>query len=368
MLALVASLVSLLFDRGSDGTGAFFALNVLMVAGAPIAIGRALWRRPTVDVHTVLGAVCIYVLVGMLFAFLYGAVAYLGSTPFFVQTNDPSSADFLYFSFITLTTVGYGDYTAAGGLGRAVASIEALLGQIYLVTVVATIVSGMAGMRAARARAFGSARGRHAVGRYVADASAAGRFAESSSWYCSSSSSSRSFFGNMKNTRTAPSSDGDDARRRRPSLAPSTNDCLRRGGDLLRVLRVLLRRASAALENDFVSWLCTLSVICAAFGAPAIVLRERRRVAGREQRAEDRLHDGAAEVALEVGGTRRHAGARHRHRAGERVRRRRAREADADADERVAEADLPVRRVPSSQSSEHREEAEEAEDVARRAA
>ena len=153
VLALVASLVSLLFDRGSDGTGAFFALNVLMVAGAPIAIGRALWRRPTVDVHTVLGAVCIYVLVGMLFAFLYGAVADLGSTPFFVQTNDPSSADFLYFSFITLTTVGYGDYTAAGGLGRAVASIEALLGQIYLVTVVATIVSGMAGMHAARARA-----------------------------------------------------------------------------------------------------------------------------------------------------------------------------------------------------------------------
>jgi hypothetical protein len=151
-VALLASLVSLLFDSGNDGTGAFFALSVLMVAGAPIAIGRALWRRPTVDVHTVLGAVCIYVLVGMLFAFLYGAVGYLASAPFFVQTNDPSSADFLYFSFITLTTVGYGDYTAAGGLGRALASIEALLGQIYLVTVVATIVSGMAHLRAERAR------------------------------------------------------------------------------------------------------------------------------------------------------------------------------------------------------------------------
>jgi hypothetical protein len=150
--ALLASLVSLFFDRGSDGTGLFFALNVLMVAGAPIAIGRALWRRPAVDVHTVLGAVCIYVLVGMLFAFLYGAVGYLAPEPFFVQTSDPTSADFLYFSFITLTTVGYGDYTAAGGLGRALASIQALLGQIYLVTVVATIVSGMTHTRAERAR------------------------------------------------------------------------------------------------------------------------------------------------------------------------------------------------------------------------
>jgi uncharacterized membrane protein len=151
-VALVASLVSLLFDSGDNGTGAFFALNVLMVAGAPIAIGRALWRRPTVDIHTVLGAVCIYVLVGMLFAFLDGAIGYLASEPFFVQTHDPSSADFLYFSFITLTTVGYGDYTAAGGLGRSLASIEALLGQIYLVTVVATIVSGMAQLRAQRSR------------------------------------------------------------------------------------------------------------------------------------------------------------------------------------------------------------------------
>jgi hypothetical protein len=80
----------------------------------------------------------------MLFAFLYGAIGYLGSDPFFAQANNPSSAEYLYFSFITLTTVGYGDYTAAGDLGRSLASIEALLGQLYLVTIVATIVSRMA--------------------------------------------------------------------------------------------------------------------------------------------------------------------------------------------------------------------------------
>ena len=53
-----------------------------------------------------------------------------------------TTADYLYFSFVTITTVGYGDFTAASGLGRALASLEALLGQVYLVTVVATIVVG----------------------------------------------------------------------------------------------------------------------------------------------------------------------------------------------------------------------------------
>ena len=83
----------------------------------------------------------------MVFAFLYATIDLVGSAPFFVQTQTATTADYLYFSFITLTTVGYGDFTAATGLGRALASLEALLSQVYLVTVVATIVSGMARMR-----------------------------------------------------------------------------------------------------------------------------------------------------------------------------------------------------------------------------
>ena len=119
LIAFLSSVVSLAITSSQDATGGFFVMNVLLVAGAPIAIANALWRRPVVDFHTILGAICIYVLVGMLFAFLYGAVDYLGIDPFFVQTNDPTTADYLYFSFVTLTTVGYGDFTAAEGLGRA---------------------------------------------------------------------------------------------------------------------------------------------------------------------------------------------------------------------------------------------------------
>ncbi len=143
LVALVAAVVSLTADSTDGTTGVFFLLNFLMVAAAPIAIARALWRRPSVDTRTVLGAICIYVLIGMLFAFAYAAIGYFGQDPFFVQTSDATSADYLYFAFITLTTVGYGDFTAASGLGRSLASVEALAGQLYLVTIVATIVSRM---------------------------------------------------------------------------------------------------------------------------------------------------------------------------------------------------------------------------------
>ena len=147
LVAFLGSLGSLLVSSSSDANGALDIVSLLMVGAAPMAIARALYRRPVVDVHTVMGAICIYVLIGMLFAFAYDAIGLLGSEPFFVQTQSATTSDYLYFSFITLTTVGYGDYTAASGLGRSLASLEALLGQIYLVTVVATIVSGMARLR-----------------------------------------------------------------------------------------------------------------------------------------------------------------------------------------------------------------------------
>jgi len=114
---------------------------VLLVATVPFVIARSLWRRGVVDIHTVMGAICIYVLLGMMFAFVYAAINAMSSGPFFVQTADATPPDFLYFSFITQTTVGYGDFTASGDLGRALAVLEALIGQLYLVTVIAVLVS-----------------------------------------------------------------------------------------------------------------------------------------------------------------------------------------------------------------------------------
>ncbi len=112
LVALLTAIGSVVVSSSTDPTGAFFLLNILLVATTPVVIARALWRRQLIDVRTVLGAVCIYVLLGMMFAFVYAAINGLGDTPFFVQTAHATTPDFLYFSFITQTTVGYGDFTA----------------------------------------------------------------------------------------------------------------------------------------------------------------------------------------------------------------------------------------------------------------
>jgi Ion channel len=151
-VAAVVALVSLLTALGSvvvssseQPTSVFFLLNILLVATVPWMIARALWQRRVIDVRTVLGAVCIYVLLGMMFAFVYAAINGLGNDDFFVQTHHATTPDFLYFSYITQTTVGYGDFTASGDLGRALAVLEALTGQLYLVTIIAVLVSRLSG-------------------------------------------------------------------------------------------------------------------------------------------------------------------------------------------------------------------------------
>ena len=144
LIAFLSAAASLFVTSGSDPTGIFFGLNVLLVGAAPIAIASSLYRRRTVDIHTVAGAICVYVLMAMMFAFTYAAMDAIAQGDFFVQTSHATLPNFLYFSFITQTTVGYGDYTAAGNVGRALASLEALIGQLYLVTVVAVLVSRMA--------------------------------------------------------------------------------------------------------------------------------------------------------------------------------------------------------------------------------
>jgi hypothetical protein len=126
-----------------------FAAGLLTVTIAvTIALGAV--AQNEVNSRSVAGAICVYLLLGLLFMFLYGVLAVLGHGHFFAQGTDGTRSIRLYFSFTTLATLGYGDYTAAGNLGRTLAVLEAVLGQLYLVTVVAVVVSrlGRPGRRA----------------------------------------------------------------------------------------------------------------------------------------------------------------------------------------------------------------------------
>jgi hypothetical protein len=142
----IGSSAGALIGFGELGPTAARLVTVLLVALAPAALARGtvldFHVRGTVSLHTMFGVLCIYLLIGSLFAFVDGVIDSIGSTPFFASAAGNSS-DFLYFSFATMTTVGYGDLTAATDLGRSLAIAEALIGQIYLVTVVAVIVGGL---------------------------------------------------------------------------------------------------------------------------------------------------------------------------------------------------------------------------------
>jgi hypothetical protein len=122
-------------------------VTALLVVATIVAIAVGVVDQNEVNMQSVTGAVCIYLLFGITFVFVYGTVALLGSGDFFAQGTDGTRAVRLYFSFITLATVGYGDYTPAGNLGHSLAVVEALVGQLYLVTVLALLVSRMRGGR-----------------------------------------------------------------------------------------------------------------------------------------------------------------------------------------------------------------------------
>ena len=140
----VASLVQAL--AGEIDGAATRAANALLVALAPPAIVmgivRDLRERNTVTIQAVLGVLCVYILIGMFFAFVYGTIG-RAAAPFFAGGQPASVASCLYYSFTTLATVGYGDLTARSNLGHTLSVSEALLGQIYLVTVVSVLVANL---------------------------------------------------------------------------------------------------------------------------------------------------------------------------------------------------------------------------------
>ena len=91
--------------------------------------------------RTILGALSVYAVLGILFTFVYGFVERVQSGPFFEGHTHSAGSDFLFFSYTTLTTTGYGNLVPAGQPGRMISGLEMMIGQIFLVTLVAGLVS-----------------------------------------------------------------------------------------------------------------------------------------------------------------------------------------------------------------------------------
>jgi hypothetical protein len=125
-----------------------FAISGLLSAAIPLALIGGLMRLVRahgVTPQAVAGALSLYLLLGLVFAWVIGFVSKVDSTQYFAQQAHASTSQIVYFSFAVLTTTGFGDLTAATHIGRALAVVEMLLGQLYLVTVIGVLVGNFAG-------------------------------------------------------------------------------------------------------------------------------------------------------------------------------------------------------------------------------
>ncbi len=154
----IASLVVRGIDLGTDsnvptllGWAIAFAFCLLSLA----IVLREVIFGDHVDGNRIAGAVCVYLLLGVLWAFAYASLNLLDPTAFLgVPADAQASLHLLYYSFVTLTTLGYGDISPATHLARALAYLEAVAGVMYVAILVASLVGSFA-----RDRASGSAPG-----------------------------------------------------------------------------------------------------------------------------------------------------------------------------------------------------------------
>ncbi len=133
---------------GVSDSGAFSSLLLgVLVIITPVVILRRIFSHLVISGQTVLGAICAYLLFGMAFAFAYHGMWALDHDAFKGDLGPSPQFGLLYFSYVTLATLGYGDIVPVGQMARSFAMIEALVGQIFLVTLVAALVGNLGRVR-----------------------------------------------------------------------------------------------------------------------------------------------------------------------------------------------------------------------------
>ncbi len=126
---------------GDAGSGIADVWTALVLLAAAIMIVRRVLAFGTVTLQSIYGAISAYLVIGFMFAAVFAAIYHFYGDQFFVPGEQANTQTFQYFSYTTLTTLGYGDFTAGYNPGRSMAVLEALTGQIFLATLVARLVA-----------------------------------------------------------------------------------------------------------------------------------------------------------------------------------------------------------------------------------
>ncbi len=121
---------------------------ILYLGGAAYLILRDILLSQQITIDTIRGGICVYLLIGFVWALLYGITASLDSNAFsqpIIEIESYGRA--VYFSFTTLTTLGYGDIIPVSPLAKMLTNLEGIIGQLYPAILIAILVGGYISQR-----------------------------------------------------------------------------------------------------------------------------------------------------------------------------------------------------------------------------
>lgn len=111
----VGTVVVQAFLPGEQSVWLPATIDMVLILITPVVMVRRVLMHRIVKTQTALGALCVYLLIGLFFACLYATFDFFIPVPVFTKIPRPTISDYLYFSFVTLTTLGYGDLSPQGG-------------------------------------------------------------------------------------------------------------------------------------------------------------------------------------------------------------------------------------------------------------
>jgi hypothetical protein len=140
-VVLIVLIIAVATDAVSEQFTA--AVEALVTAAIPASLVRGvlrMLRERGATYQAIAGALAIYLALGLVFAWIIAFISHASSTPYFLHHTTSTEGDLVYYSFTVLTTTGFGDFTPATPAGHALAVIEMLTGQLYLVTIIGLLI------------------------------------------------------------------------------------------------------------------------------------------------------------------------------------------------------------------------------------
>ena len=142
VVSLIIILINILFFDNNQSISQYF-LKILIVSITIVELFREIFKTKIIDSHIISSAISIYVLVGIFWYLLFMFLLMIDPDSFYIRKFNPEmvSIDMIYFSFTTLTTLGYGDITPVSYTAKMWSITEAMMGVMFLAVMISRVVS-----------------------------------------------------------------------------------------------------------------------------------------------------------------------------------------------------------------------------------